>query len=49
MYYLPDFNMIKSDIDWEKSISDINKQLYKKVGLSDEEIGVIEKAIKQEK
>ena len=31
-----------SDIDWTKSISEIDQQLYKKYGLSDEEIKFIE-------
>lgn len=31
-----------SDIDWSKSISEIDKQLYKKYGLSDDEINFIE-------
>lgn len=35
-----------SDIDWNKSISDIDAQLYAKYGLSDEEISFIEKMIK---
>ena len=32
----------KSDIDWSKSISEIDKQLYKKYQLSNEEIKFIE-------
>ena len=36
----------KSDIDWTKSISEIDAQLYKKYGLSDEEIQFIESMIK---
>ena len=35
-----------SDIDWSKSIADIDRQLYAKYGLSDEEIAFIEKMIK---
>ncbi|MBP3799924.1 MAG: Eco57I restriction-modification methylase domain-containing protein [Bacilli bacterium] len=35
-----------SDIDWSQSIADIDKQLYKKYGLSQEEIDYIEKTIK---
>ena len=31
-----------SDIDWTKSIPEIDQQLYKKYGLSDEEIKFIE-------
>jgi hypothetical protein len=34
------------DIDWNKSIAEIDKQLYAKYGLSDEEIAFIEKMIK---
>jgi len=36
----------QSDIDWTQSISDIDKQLYKKYNLSEEEIDYIEKTIK---
>ena len=36
----------QSDIDWSQSISDIDKQLYKKYNLTDEEIDYIEKTIK---
>lgn len=46
MYYLPDFNLLKNDIDWSKSIPDIDKQLYKKYNLTKEEITFIEKMIK---
>jgi hypothetical protein len=35
-----------SDIDWSKSIPEIDKQLYKKYKLSDEEIVFIEERIK---
>jgi hypothetical protein len=35
-----------SDIDWNKSIPEIDKQLYKKYGLTGEEIAFIEKMIK---
>lgn len=35
-----------SDIDWSQSISDIDRQLYAKYGLSDDEIAFIEKMIK---
>ena len=48
MYYLPDFNMIKNDIDWSKTISEIDNQLYRIVGLLNEDISVIEKVLKQE-
>ncbi len=36
-----------SDIDWSQSISDIDKQLYKKYNLSDEEINFIETNVKE--
>lgn len=35
-----------SDIDWSKSIADIDKQLYKKYGLTQEEIDFVEEKIK---
>ena len=36
-----------SDIDWAKSIEDIDKQLYKKYGLSEKEISFIEEKVKE--
>lgn len=36
----------QSDIDWSKSISEIDQQLYAKYGLTEEEIGFIEGMIK---
>ena len=36
-----------SDINWTKSITDIDKQLYKKYGLSDKEISFIEEKVKE--
>lgn len=42
---LQDFTA-NSDIDWTKSISEIDQQLYKKYGLSQEEIDFIESKIK---
>lgn len=42
---LQDFTK-KSDIDWSKSVADIDKQLYKKYGLGKEEIGFIETHVK---
>ena len=36
----------KSNIDWSKSVAEIDKQLYKKYNLTQEEIGFIEKTIK---
>ena len=35
-----------SDIDWSKSVAEIDQQLYKKYNLSDEEITFIESMIK---
>ena len=37
----------KSDIDWSASIANIDKQLYKKYGLSEEEITFIETNVKE--
>lgn len=37
----------QSDIDWSVSINNIDKQLYKKYGLSDEEINFIETHVKE--
>jgi hypothetical protein len=42
---LQDFTS-KSDIDWNKSISEIDNQLYKKYNLEKEEIDFIEEMIK---
>ena len=36
----------KSDIDWSKSVAEIDQQLYKKYNFSDEEIAFIESMIK---
>lgn len=36
----------KSDVDWSKDIADIDKQLYKKYGLSKEEIDFIETKVR---
>ena len=36
----------KSDIDWSKSIAEIDQQLYKKYNLDDSEISFIESMIK---
>ena len=35
-----------SDIDWSKSVAEIDQQLYKKYNLTDEEITFIESMIK---
>ena len=37
----------KSDIDWSKSVKEIDQQLYKKYDLSDEEIDFIENHVKE--
>lgn len=42
---LQDFTA-NSDIDWSKSIAEIDQQLYVKYGLSEEEVAFIEKMIK---
>ncbi len=42
---LQDFSS-SSDIDWSASISDIDRQLYRKYGLSADEVAFIEKMIK---
>lgn len=46
--YIPiqDFSN-SSDIDWSKSIADIDRQLYAKYGLSDDEINFIETQVKE--
>ena len=46
MIPLQDFTP-SSDIDWSKSIHEIDLQLYKKYGLSDEEINFIETNVKE--
>ena len=43
---LQDFTS-NSDIDWRKSIAEIDQQLYKKYGLSEEEIQFIESKVKE--
>ena len=43
---LQDFTL-SSDIDWTKSISEIDQQLYKKYGLSQDEIDFIESKVKE--
>lgn len=43
---LQDFTSM-SDIDWSQSVADIDKQLYKKYGLSPEEIDFIETNVKE--
>lgn len=43
---LQDFTK-NSDIDWSKSVSEIDKQLYKKYGLSPEEIAFIESKVRE--
>lgn len=36
-----------SDIDWSQSIAQIDQQLYRKYGLTDEEITFIETHVKE--
>ena len=36
-----------SDIDWSKSVAKIDKQLYKKYGLTPEEVAFIETKVKE--
>lgn len=43
---LQDFTSL-SDIDWSKSVAEIDRQLYAKYGLSDEEINFIETHVKE--
>lgn len=43
---LQDFTA-NSDIDWSKSVSEIDKQLYKKYGLSKDEISFIESKVRE--
>lgn len=43
---LQDFTS-NSDIDWSQSVADIDRQLYAKYGLDDEEIGFIESHVKE--
>ena len=38
-----------SDIDWSKSISEIDQQLYRKYGLSEDEINFIETKVQEMK
>lgn len=46
--YVPQQNFSSSsDIDWSKSIHEIDQQLYKKYGLTDEEIQFIETNVKE--
>lgn len=37
----------QSDIDWSKSVAEIDKQLYKKYGLTKDEIEFIETKVKE--
>ena len=43
---LQDFTS-NSDIDWSQSVSEIDAQLYRKYGLSDEEVAFIESKVKE--
>ncbi len=45
--YVPDQDFTSSsDIDWSQSVADIDRQLYKKYNLTEEEIAYIEQTIK---
>lgn len=45
--YIPMQNFAQSsDIDWNKSVSEIDQQMQKKYGLSEEEIKFIEEKVK---
>ncbi|MDW2919266.1 DEAD/DEAH box helicase family protein [Mesomycoplasma ovipneumoniae] len=46
LHYMEDFDDIKSDIDWTKSIAEIDEQLFDKYNLSTEEREYIKKSIK---
>ena len=47
-YIIPNQNFTdKSDIDWSKSIKEIDQQLYKKYGLDENEINFIETRVKE--
>lgn len=37
----------KSDIDWSKSVKEIDGQLYKKYGLTEEEVKFVEGMVKE--
>ncbi len=43
---LQDFTA-SSDIDWSQSIAEIDRQLYRKYGLDDDEINFIETHVKE--
>ena len=43
---LQDFTF-NSDIDWTQSVADIDRQLYAKYGLDDDEISFIESHVKE--
>ena len=46
--YVPVQNFTpNSDIDWSQSVADIDRQLYAKYGLDDEEIQFIESHVKE--
>lgn len=46
MIPLQDFTP-SSDIDWTKSVADIDRQLYRKYGLTDDEVAFIESNVKE--
>lgn len=45
--FVPSIDFSNSDIDWSKSIAEIDQQLYKKYGLSPEEIDFIEEKVQE--
>ncbi|MDR0912901.1 MAG: Eco57I restriction-modification methylase domain-containing protein [Methanobrevibacter sp.] len=45
LYYLPNFDEIYSDIDWTKSISDIDQQLYDVYNFDPNDIDIIENMV----
>lgn len=47
LYYLPSFDEIYHDIDWSKSLEDIDLQLYEKYNFNEEEIKLIEECVKE--
>lgn len=40
-------NASNSDIDWSQSVAEIDAQLYRKYGLSDDELEFIESKVKE--
>lgn len=46
LYYMPDFDKLKDDIEWTKSIDEIDEQLFNKYELTEEEKAHIKSSIK---